>query len=455
MLYLLFFCCLYLNYLNVSSFLSKVADFENLSVLETSVTVKKVSYFDFSSIVIFVESGFLTILTFLYGFLNYSNNPRIKTTCITILVVLGFIGWEVYAYLNNIKNIPMMVLLGLSILSIFYIMITSLRKGRVLSYFKTAKDQVFYEYTYQRFFAKPSIFWAAKFKIAPKDRKPMVFKSYEKLGAKNKLVLAFTPFKFNLRRLELHYPVYLPLKYLINLAITTLVFVFILVNLQITFEYIKESLLLILEKVTPKHEIIPEIEEVKNGLLISWRINTGLFIFIFFFILWRSVLRFYGDVFLLRKGFYQFDETRHDSYNSLNYVPAYIGNAIFSYYFFFNLMTILITPLCIPFIYRLAWHYRQYWFYNILFVLINLVLDLSLNCVFTDLTHYRFRKTFQIYETYRMFTGFLASLGSGIGRLHSIPNYILLQIIFYFILYSTSNCSNCFILWMVMKGAKW
>lgn len=76
------------------------------------MNVAKVSYFDFSSLVFFVESGFLFILAILYGFVNYSNEPRIKTTLVTIVVVLAFIGWEVYAYFREVKNIPMLITLG-------------------------------------------------------------------------------------------------------------------------------------------------------------------------------------------------------------------------------------------------------------------------------------------------------------------------------------------------------
>ena len=184
---MLYFICLYLNYLNIASFIQKVSNFENLSTLETTVEVKKVSFFDFSSMIFFVESGFLLILTFLYGFVNYSNEPRIKTCCLTLLIIFSFIGWEVYAYLNNFKNIPMIVTLGLSLLSIFYIMIAGLRKGNLINYFKKIKDDIFYEYTYQKFFARPSISWAKKFDIKPEQRRRIWFKNFQNLGAKDKV----------------------------------------------------------------------------------------------------------------------------------------------------------------------------------------------------------------------------------------------------------------------------
>ena len=176
-----------MNYINIASFLQKVSDFENLSKLETTVQVKTVSYFDFSSLVFFGESGFLIILTFLYGFVNYSNEPRIKSCCLTLLVILAFIGWEVYAYLNDVKNIPMITTLGLSLLSIFYIMIAGLRKGNVINYFKKIKDDIYYEYTYQKIFARPSISWAKKFDVKPELRRRIWFKDFQQLGAKDKV----------------------------------------------------------------------------------------------------------------------------------------------------------------------------------------------------------------------------------------------------------------------------
>lgn len=188
MLYLLYFLCLYFNYINLASFFQKVSDFENLSQLETTVIVKEVSYIDFPSIVYFVESGFLLVLAILYGFVNYSNEPRIKTTCATILVVLGFIGWEAYAYYREVRNIPMLVVLGLSLLSLLYIMVAGMRKSTIITYFKRVKDDIFYEYTYQRLFARPSLFWARRFKVAPEKRRRIWKKDFQKLGAKDKVL---------------------------------------------------------------------------------------------------------------------------------------------------------------------------------------------------------------------------------------------------------------------------
>lgn len=149
--------------------------------------VKEVSYFDFASIVYFVESGFLLVLAILYGFVNYSNEPRIKTTCFTILVVLGFIGWEVFAYIREVRNIPMMVVLGLSLLSLSYILIAGLRKSNIINYFKVVKDDIFYEYTYQRLFARPSLYWAKKFNVLPEQRRRIWFKDFQKMGTKFKV----------------------------------------------------------------------------------------------------------------------------------------------------------------------------------------------------------------------------------------------------------------------------
>jgi ABC-type dipeptide/oligopeptide/nickel transport system permease subunit len=141
--------------------------------------------------VFFVESGFLLILAILYGFVNYSNEPRIKTSLFTVLVVLGFIGWETYAYINGVKNLPMIVTLGLSLLSLFYIMVAGLRKGSIINYFKTIKDNIFYEYTYQKLFARPSISWAAKFKISPEKRRRIWFKDFAKLSSKEKVLTKY------------------------------------------------------------------------------------------------------------------------------------------------------------------------------------------------------------------------------------------------------------------------
>jgi hypothetical protein len=169
-----------------------VSDFENLSTLETTVKVHKVSYFDFSSLVYFVESGILFVLSFLFGFVNYSNKPRIKTTCFTILVVLGFIGWEIYAYLNDVQNIAIIVFLGLTLLSLFYIMIAGLRKGNVLNYFKKVKDDVYYEYCYQKMFARPSVYWAGRFDIKAEKRRRIWFKNFQNLGFKDKVPIYFS-----------------------------------------------------------------------------------------------------------------------------------------------------------------------------------------------------------------------------------------------------------------------
>ena len=164
-----------------------MSDFENLSQLETTVVVAKVSYFDFSTLIFFVESGFLFLFAFLFGFVNYSNQPRIKTTCFTILMVLGFIGWEVYAYLNDVKNIPMIIFLVLILLSLCYIMIAGLRSGNVINYFKKVKDDIFYEYCYQKMFARPSIYWASRFDIKAEKRRRIWFKNFERQGFKDKV----------------------------------------------------------------------------------------------------------------------------------------------------------------------------------------------------------------------------------------------------------------------------
>lgn len=191
----------------------------------------------------------------------------------------------------------------------------------------------------------------------------------------------------------------------------------------------------ILVVVNPQNKDIPELDQVKSGVLIAWVINTVLFVLVYVLILWRSIMRFFGDVFLLRKGFYQFNEHKNDSYSSVNYIAAYIGNAIFSYYFFFWMMTIIITPMCIPFVWRLAWHYRQYWLSTIAFVLINVIMDKALDCYFTDETHFKHRRQFQYYDLIRFGTGFLASVGSGIGR------YIILFLMLIISLYRVDKQS--------------
>lgn len=112
------------------------------------------------------------------------------------------------------------------------------------------------------------------------------------------------------------------------------------------------ALTLATNSITKEGQKIPELVEVAKAFKISWRIITVLFIIVYFFILWRSVIRFYNDILAMRRGFYQFNATTTDSYNSLNYVAGYIGNAIFSYYFFFILFSLIITPLCIPVLYR-------------------------------------------------------------------------------------------------------
>ena len=84
---------------------------------------------------------------------------------------------------------------------------------------------------------------------------------------------------------------------------------------------------------------------------------------------------------------------------------------------------------------RLAWHYKGYWLPNAIFIVINLVCDLSLNCVFTDFDHFRFRRAYQFYDIGRMFSGFMASMGSGAGR------YVMVLLILILSLYRVDKQS--------------
>lgn len=188
-MYLLLFCCIYLNYVSVAAFLGKIASFENLEKMEITVRVERVSYFDFSSLVILVESGFLFVLVFFFGYLNFSSEKRLKTSFGAVIILLGFMGWEVYAYFNDVKNIPMMVFIGLTLSSMCYVIISMMRPQEFINYFQKSKDTIYFEYTYQKLFQKPSIVWAKKFKVAPKDRKKIKFQDYEKMSHKEKVRL--------------------------------------------------------------------------------------------------------------------------------------------------------------------------------------------------------------------------------------------------------------------------
>lgn len=186
-LYLLLFCCFYLNYVSVAAFFHKIASFENLEEITITVQVNQVSYFDFTSLVIFVETGFLMVLMFFLGYLNFSNEPRIKTSFVSVFIVLCFLGWEVYAYFNGVKNIPMIVFLALMLSSMCYVIISMMRPQEFINFFQKSKDSIYYEYTYQKLFLKPSILWAQKFKVKPDKRKKIVFKKYEKMSHKEKV----------------------------------------------------------------------------------------------------------------------------------------------------------------------------------------------------------------------------------------------------------------------------
>lgn len=418
---------MYLCYIKVAEFIQKISNFENLEKRNTTIVVKEVSYFDKNSIYVLIETGLLFILVFLLGFINFSRQPRLKTSICTFLFLLGFIGFEVYTYMNGVKNITMIVCLAGLVLTVIYTIFAGLKKAQLVTYFKDAKDNIYYEYTYQRLFQKPSIKWMKRLNLPLSERKKIDFQEFEKLNFIKKILFTMTPFKLNLKKKELHFPVYIPLKYMINLTITTLIFAIIMFNLTKTYSLLKSATMIVVDALmgTDENEV-PEIKEVQRAFLISWNITVVLFVIVFLLILWRSSIRFIGDIINLRKGFYFFDDSRHDSYNSLNYIPAYIGNAIFSYQFFLTIIFIIFLPLSMPFIYRLAWHYRSYWFWNVLFILINIIADVSLNFVFTDLTHYRFRRAYQIYDIFRMFTGFVASAGSGIARYFLI--FIVLSI---------------------------
>ena len=238
-----------------------------------------------------------------------------------------------------------------------------------------------------------------------------------------------------MQRLELHFPAYLPLKFLVNLSITFIIFVFVFVQLNVNFDQLSVALDRILLTINPRQEDLPELAELRTGIKTAWMISTVLFFIIYVFILYRSVLRFFVDLFLLRRGFYHFKEVKNNSYNSVNYIAAYIGNAYFSYYFFFWVITILLTPFSTPFLYRLAWHYQQYWFSTALFAIINVILDKALDPVFTDETHFKHRRLFQYYDMFRIGTGFLASYGSGIAR------YVILFLMLFISLYRVDKQS--------------
>lgn len=101
------------------------------------------------------------LLTFLFGYSNSTPARRTKISVLGLAVLLAFFVFFLATDFEfELRLFFERVMLGFMVLFCLYSIITSCRrKGRIFRNFNSIKNELFYEYTFQKLFDRPSHYW--------------------------------------------------------------------------------------------------------------------------------------------------------------------------------------------------------------------------------------------------------------------------------------------------------
>lgn len=108
-----------------------------------------------------IKIAFYIFLVFLFGYSNSTPDSRMKTSVLTFIFLVALIGTLVATeFVTDFSSAFEVVLIGLmAIYNLMYIISSCRKKGRVFLHFTKQKNHIFFEYTFQKLFKRPSHYW--------------------------------------------------------------------------------------------------------------------------------------------------------------------------------------------------------------------------------------------------------------------------------------------------------
>jgi hypothetical protein len=134
---------------------------ENLTPEQKAENDKIVEEVKIAIILFAIKLSFYIVLIFFFGYSNSTPNPRIKTAVVGLIISIGlFLTLGISGFITNFETAFEFAMIGLMCLyCLFYIITSCRKKGRFFSNFTTLKNEIYFEYTFQKLFKKPSMYW--------------------------------------------------------------------------------------------------------------------------------------------------------------------------------------------------------------------------------------------------------------------------------------------------------
>ena len=175
----LFFAGFYMNFVELLNIIRKYDSSKELETADANEAKSKtllLQNLKFIFIYILSKTIFYFVMLFILGCINSSRKPQYILTIISFLLVPSFL----YATITiSSVSVSKVIESGCWVsipLLLLYNMIIGCSKNASKSYFVCIKNQVYYEYTFQRMFGRPSFHWAGRYfqKAWEADRKKSV-----------------------------------------------------------------------------------------------------------------------------------------------------------------------------------------------------------------------------------------------------------------------------------------
>ena len=162
----LFFAGFYMNFvelLNIIRTYDSSKEIETADVEEANSKTLLLQNLKFIFIYILSKTIFYFIMLFILGCINSSRKPQYVLTIISFLLVPSFLYATITISSVSVAKVTESACWVSIPLVLLYNMIIGCSKNAAKSYFVCIKNQVYYEYTFQRLFGRPSLHWAGRY----------------------------------------------------------------------------------------------------------------------------------------------------------------------------------------------------------------------------------------------------------------------------------------------------
>jgi hypothetical protein len=190
-IYLFFIVGFYLSFREFQVLVEYLFQFQRENKLKTTETEDELTNLQENqkkinlAILLFgIKLIFYLILMFLSGYSNSSPHPRIKTAILSLMFSLGMMFTLAFTSFvtNFITGFELGMICLFCLYNLLYVITSCRKKGRIIANFTNLKNEVYFEYTFQKLFKKPSIYWRKKQKknfIKKLNKKGNIFSKLE------------------------------------------------------------------------------------------------------------------------------------------------------------------------------------------------------------------------------------------------------------------------------------